>query len=663
MRYKIAALSSSFNYPHHPLLFKGVAKAARELNVDIIGITCGSLNTPEKEIRMRNILYNFINPKLFDGFIIPYSSLGQYAGYNKFREFLKPIFQKPCVLIGADEPDFICINSDHISGFYRLTYHLIDVHKCNAIAFLRGPKSHIVSNYREKGIRKAFKELKTDEKNLFIYARDTNVQEARRFADEIIKSKLYKKFRFAILCSGDGTALEVMQRLQECGLVIPNDIIICGSSGSPEGLFSKPSLTTIEQNVEELGYKALDILIKQIESGYEPKTFFYGALNSYRESCGCGLNHKGKKNSFGQKINNELPAEQNNLSAYLHFFRQFGFKVITDFNLTELFSMLKIRLGIKHCYLSIYHSGAAEYEYSEMLQAQKNGRLLLVGKDNAMFKTTELIPENMLPEERYTLIVEPLFYQDEQLGFITMDYIDHNGLIYEAIAAQIAGAIKNKLQRDRLYIANRELKELSVELEYSQREIVYRLSEIAETRSKETGNHVKRVAEYSRLIAEKYGLSGKELEIIELASPMHDIGKMGISDDILNKTDRLTSEEFEIIKSHTTIGYNILKNSGREVLTSAALIAHQHHERFDGSGYPYGLKGEQIHVYGRIVAIVDVFDALACDRCYKKAWKIDDIVHFFENERGRQFDPVMTDILLDNIEEFRKILSMHKDTF
>jgi len=663
MRYRIAALSTSFNYPHHPLLFKGITNAARELNVDIIGITCGSLNTPEKETRMRNVLYNFINPELFNGFIIPYSSLGQYAGYKEFKEFLKPIFQKPCVLIGADEPDFVCINSDYINGFYRLACHLIDVHKCTAIAFLRGPKPHIVSNYREKGIRKAFKELKINEENLFIYARDTNAQEARKVADEIIKSKLYKKYCFAILCNGDGTAIEVMQRFQECGLVIPDDIIICGSSGSPEGLFSKPALTTIDQNLEELGYKALDILIKQIESGYKPGTFFYDSLNNYRESCGCGSAQKNKPDTSEADKIYESQAEQKSLSSYLHFFRQFGYKVITDFDLTELFSILKMRLGIRHCYLSLYHSGAPDYEYSIMLQAEKDGRLLSMGKENYLFKTSDLIPEQMLPEDRFTLIVEPLFYQDEQLGLIAMDYIEHNGLIYEAIAVQIAGAIKNKLQMDQLYIANSELKQLYVELEYSQREIVYRLSELAETRSKETGNHVKRVAEYSRLIARKYGLSGKEVEIIGLASPMHDIGKMGISDDILNKPEQLTPEEFDIIKTHTTMGYNILKTSGREVLTSAAVIANQHHERFDGSGYPCGLKGDEIHIFGRIVAIVDVFDALACDRVYKKAWEMDEIIIFFKNERGKQFDPVITDILLDSIGEFRKILLTHKDKF
>ncbi len=663
MRYRIAALSTSFNYPHHPLLFKGIARAAGEHNVDIIGITCGSLNTPEKETRMRNVLYNFINPGLFDGFIIPFSSLGQYTGYREFREFLKPVLQKPCVLIGADEPDFVCINSDHVNGFYRLAHHLIDVHKCNAIAFLRGPKPHIVSNYREEGIRRAFKELKINDKNLFIYERDTNIQEARKLAEEIVKSGLYKKYRFAVLCNGDGTALEVMQRFQECGLVIPDDIIICGSSGSPEGLFSKPSLTTIDQNVEELGYKALDILIEQIGSGYKPGTFFYDTQNNYRESCGCGSAPGNKQQTPAEDEIYHSLAEQRSLSSYLHFFRQFGYKVITDFDLTELFSILKTRLGIKHCYISLYNSGAPDYEYSRMLQAEKDGILLSAGRENDLFKTSDLIPEQMLPEDRYTLIVEPLFYEDEQLGLITMDYIEHSGLIYEAIAAQIAGAIKNKLQRDQLYTANMELKQLSVELENSQREIVYRLSELAETRSKETGNHVKRVAEYSRLIAEKYGLSPKEVEIIGLASPMHDIGKMGISDDILNKPEQLTPEEFEIIKSHTAIGYNILKTSGREVLTSAAVIAQQHHERYDGKGYPRGLKGEEIHIYGRIVAIVDVFDALACERVYKKAWEMDEIIAFFKKEKGRQFDPVLTDILLDSIEDFIKILSLHKDKY
>lgn len=196
---------------------------------------------------------------------------------------------------------------------------------------------------------------------------------------------------------------------------------------------------------------------------------------------------------------------------------------------------------------------------------------------------------------------------------------------------------------------------LAEEIDYTQREVIFTLGEISELRSKETGNHVKRVAEYSKYLALIYGLSEQEAEIIQLASPMHDIGKVAIGDHIMNKPGKLTAEEYEIMKSHAQIGYDMLKYSERPILNAAAIIAHQHHEKYDGSGYPRGLKKEEIHLYGRITAIADVFDALASDRVYKQGWEINQIVNFFKKERGYHFDPFLTDLFLTHIDDFLEI--------
>ncbi len=189
------------------------------------------------------------------------------------------------------------------------------------------------------------------------------------------------------------------------------------------------------------------------------------------------------------------------------------------------------------------------------------------------------------------------------------------------------------------------------EIETAQREIVFTLGEIVETRSRETGSHVKRVAEYSKLLALKFGLSTKEAEILRLASPLHDVGKVGIPDAILNKPGPLTPTEFNIIKTHTTIGYDMLSKTKGVVLQSAAIIALEHHERFDGNGYPNGKKGKDIHIFGRIVGIADVFDALGVERVYKRAWTLDEIKEYFAEQRGKQFDPDLVDIFFSNIKE------------
>ena len=199
------------------------------------------------------------------------------------------------------------------------------------------------------------------------------------------------------------------------------------------------------------------------------------------------------------------------------------------------------------------------------------------------------------------------------------------------------------------------------ELEKTQKEFIFSMGAIGESRSRETGNHVKRVAEYSKLLALLHGLTKEEAELIRLASPMHDIGKVAISDIILNKPARLTAEEFDIMKQHTTFGYKMFEGYEQPIFKTAAIVAHEHHEKFDGSGYPRGLKGEEIHIYGRITAIADVFDALGSDRVYKKAWKLDKILALIESESGKHFDPALVTLFLENLDQFLEIREKYKD--
>ncbi len=178
----------------------------------------------------------------------------------------------------------------------------------------------------------------------------------------------------------------------------------------------------------------------------------------------------------------------------------------------------------------------------------------------------------------------------------------------------------------------------------TQREIIATMGEVGEIRSKETGNHVKRVAEYSYVLALGLGMDVSEAELLRTASPMHDIGKVAIPDAVLNKPGKLTDEEYDVIKSHTRIGHQLLRGSKRALLRAAAIVAEQHHEKWDGTGYPAGLKGEDIHLFGRITAVADVFDALSAERVYKAAWPIEKIERLFREERGRHFDPAIIDV-------------------
>lgn len=206
-----------------------------------------------------------------------------------------------------------------------------------------------------------------------------------------------------------------------------------------------------------------------------------------------------------------------------------------------------------------------------------------------------------------------------------------------------------------------EIYNLQDEIIETQREMLERMGELAESRSQETGFHVKRVAEYSALLAKFYGLNEAEIELLRMASPMHDIGKIAIPDDVLLKPAKLDENEFEIMKTHAHQGYKLFQNSKRELLKTAAIVAYEHHERFDGKGYPQGLAAEQIHIFGRITALADVFDALGSTRVYKKAWEDEKIFTYFREQSGKHFDPKLIEIFFEHLDQFLAIREKFKE--
>ena len=222
---------------------------------------------------------------------------------------------------------------------------------------------------------------------------------------------------------------------------------------------------------------------------------------------------------------------------------------------------------------------------------------------------------------------------------------------------------RQQQEYDELQRKFEEVESLQKEIEDTQKEVVFTMGAIGESRSKETGNHVKRVAQYSKIFALHYGLDAKEAEMLKQASPMHDIGKVAIPDAVLNKPGRFDEHERKIMDTHAQLGYDMLKMSDRPLLKMAATVAYEHHEKWDGTGYPNKLAGEDIHIYGRITAIADVFDALGSDRVYKKAWNDEKIFNLFKEERGKHFDPKLIDIFFDNLDQFLEVRDNLKDVY
>lgn len=197
----------------------------------------------------------------------------------------------------------------------------------------------------------------------------------------------------------------------------------------------------------------------------------------------------------------------------------------------------------------------------------------------------------------------------------------------------------------------------------NQREIIYRIGELVESRSKESGLHVKRVALYTELFCQLLDMNEDRCELIKRASPLHDIGKVGIPDAILHKPGKLTPDEWEIMKTHAQLGQDMLSGSDLALFQIGTTIAGNHHEKWNGTGYPRGLKGDAIPLEGRIVALADVFDALGSDRCYKQAWPLDQVLALIRAEKGEHFDPLLVDLMLANLEKFLEIREQYKDIY
>lgn len=221
---------------------------------------------------------------------------------------------------------------------------------------------------------------------------------------------------------------------------------------------------------------------------------------------------------------------------------------------------------------------------------------------------------------------------------------------------------KNQLLlKDKAALLQQEVEKATLQIRLREIETLAVIGRASEYKDMETGNHIQRVAHYCRVIAKEIGMDNDFIDAVAYAAPLHDIGKIGIPDNVLLKPGKLTDAEFIIMKQHTVIGAEILSNAQGKYLRLGAEIALSHHERWDGTGYPYGIKGEVIPLSGRIVAISDVFDALMSKRPYKEKWKLEDAFAFIEDNSGKMFDPFIVQAFLKNSSIFAGILNNYDD--
>ncbi|MGV6827026.1 MAG: DUF3369 domain-containing protein [bacterium] len=300
---------------------------------------------------------------------------------------------------------------------------------------------------------------------------------------------------------------------------------------------------------------------------------------------------------------------------------------------------------------------AHENHVEQIILAATGPEQALVGKDPREVLSTEMNAEIQAVLDSGQTVLE----DDKFIGYFRSS-TDSEAVVYIASSEPLSLPNQHLLE---IFLRNisigLEHLHLHEEIEATQHEIVYMLGDAVESRSKETANHVRRVAEISRQLALLFELEEYAATILHAAAPLHDVGKIGIPDAILEKPGKLNEEEWEVMKTHAQLGADLLNRSRKPVMQAGAIVAKQHHENWDGSGYPEGLKAEEIHVFGRIVAIADVFDALCSARCYKKAWPIDEAFAYMAEESGKKFDPRLIALMLENRQTFVSIQERFPD--
>jgi two-component system response regulator RpfG len=274
-----------------------------------------------------------------------------------------------------------------------------------------------------------------------------------------------------------------------------------------------------------------------------------------------------------------------------------------------------------------------------------------------------------LPGYEHVPIMMVTAHDDRKVRYDALDAGVTDFLIKPVDARECMARCRNLLTLRRQHLALEDRRRLlegmvdeaTREVRDRERETLMRLARAGEFRDEETGYHLVRMARYSRLIADTIGLEKDEAETIELAAPLHDIGKIGIPDQILLKAGRLSEAEGAVMRRHPLIGHEILKGSASKYVRMGSLIALGHHEKYDGSGYPNGVVGEHIALCARIVAVADVFDALSSARPYKQAWSLDQAFDYLAGQRGRHFDPQLVDAFIGVRDEVQRIQGELRD--
>lgn len=543
----------------------------------------------------------------------------------------------------------------------ELLTHIIEVHHAKKINLIAGNDNLSFTQMMLDRFHNVLSEhgLTVDEERISINNTDTHA--VRKSVKNFLSSSL--PLPDAVICMDNNTAQIVIEELQEHFLMVPEDVIVTGF-GTAFGDSSSPyHFTSTSYPLKDM----IEIILEIVDEQFLNTDFTISedlieipAVPVFAHSCGC------------EKLTTDILHEQmlgtlrtlEQERSYRRSFTKLQIAIQKNASIetlsTEFEPFLK-NIDIKNAFLCV-HPFFTEQINMESWNDTPEQLLLLCSctegnytKNNVLFSTNTLLPPEYLYSGKYKqLAFIPLHIQEHFYGFlaISLNEITSIRCILDLITLinSLLGTIQSHINFIKL---NQQLHEVS-------EQTVLSLSEIIEEKSEVTGLHVKRVSEYSRVIATQLRLPQDEVDTIRIAAMMHDIGKINIPPEILDKPGKLTQEEFLLIQSHVTDGNRMLRNAPGKIMQMAARIALEHHEKWNGKGYLHW-KGETIHIESRIVAVADVFDALVSRRPYKEPYTPQKAYEIILNDRGEHFDPKVVDAFVECFDEILHIWEKYPD--
>lgn len=619
--------------------------------------------------------------------LIPYESVEViivYARSMKKSSIIDDIvadarqFGKPVIVIDDDErrEGAIHVNFDESDAFRNLMIHLMEEHHVKKVNCISGIEGNYISD-RRTGI---YKEVLLQygipfEEHRLGYGLFWG-DATRKVMEDFLKDP--DDLPEAIVCLNDTMAIIACDMLNERGIAVPEDIIVTGFDGIEQEKYNVPRISTCRRDMDEFAEFVYGILEKSCSGEGADGQYFFPYVFEASESCGC-------KHTSATRVNAKISDMYKRMDNSIQYDRSMT-KMLAQ--LVQLENQKEIVLALKEyvqedvwfCLNTDFtvlepivtdNRPVHRYETVPFTDSTNSNCFFVADEEVKMERipTEELVSDwDEVIKRNEPVIFFCLHNQEDVYGYAAAFVKAENYMDFAVSAQRIQKLILNLDNALGMFVQQSALLGYNQKLISIQSQIIASFADLVESRDDSTGQHVKRTGEYFRILAShlaklpRYAdqLGKAELERMYKAAPLHDIGKIKISDTILNKPGRLTPEEFEVIKTHTLEGNQIIIHTMANIeedayLKTAGEIALYHHEKWDGSGYPYRLAGEAIPLSARIMAVVDVFDALTSKRVYKDAYTLDKAYEILQSSSGSHFDPDIVQVFMDNRQEIEKV--------